>query len=68
MLENERRKQNRQKPVNYGVKFSELSRGHDAFKKLKAGYIQTFLEQKIEKVKLQQEQEIKPKRNIGRRF
>ena len=68
VLENERRKQNRQKPVNYGVKFSELSRGHDAFKKLKAGYIQTFLEQKIEKVKLQQEQEIKPKRNIGRRF
>ena len=68
VLENEKRKQNRQKPVNYGVKFSELSRGHDAFKKLKAGHIQTFLEKKTEKAKLQQEQEIKPKRKLGRRF
>lgn len=68
VLENEKRKQNRQKPVNYGVKFSELSRGHDAFKKLKAGYIQTFLEKKVEKAKLQQEQEIKPKKNLRRRF
>ncbi|HCC95686.1 relaxase/mobilization nuclease domain-containing protein [Empedobacter falsenii] len=68
ILENEKRKQNRQKPVNYGVKFSELSRSHEAFKKLKAGHIQTFLEQKKEKEMLQQEQEIKPKRNLGRRF
>ena len=68
ILENEKRKKNRQKPVNYGVKFSELSRGHDAFKKLKAGHIQTFLEKKVEKVKLQEEQEIKPKKSLRRRF
>lgn len=68
VLENEKRKKNRQKPKNYGVKFSELSRGHESFKKLKAVNLQVFLEQKAEKVKLQQEQEIKPKRNLGRRF
>lgn len=64
--ENKKRKDNKQKPLNIGVKFSELSRGHNDFKKLKAISIQNYLEQKAE-VQIKQQEAVQRPKNYLRR-